>query len=1597
MTSFIERKVNEICGRWLDGFTKDNVDVSLLQAKITLSDLHFKTDELCLLSPTFAPSFFYVGKLSIDIPLAWDLSRPVKIMVTDVLGVVRVRDHHESMTAEGVRKSISANVHVKAILSKLADELGGGAAEEGKHAARINLHTVHNIHKIMRNLEVTVKNAHVRVEEPAREVPVPADEPQTETEIENETDAATGRRPSTPAVAFGICLRGISLGLDERADAGAGGGSGGERWFGKKFRAMETALLGNFSRYDAVDGAIGRLRNDAESDGDGDVDAHTDTPSDADISDGARSDTAKDSSTDGSASDDSKSSSSMAITKFASVRGASVYFCRDEECYSATDREETLRRLREDLRSPPTALPPLLRRCRAGVGIRLVFSAREWGKMESLDVRLLAGDINVQLGDDHLGYLLRWTSLLKDSTRALALSALRPEQKSIPPSQSTDGDGDGGGLSKKSRYYRALWRHAVEVVLRDLRSSVWQRGEKARKELQLAQAARSESIDRAWSIEESEYRTTRGLLWRTWFTEWVQAARYLGVRQLIHSRLVVESFADESGGIHSRLYEDLEVQPKPAIPTARAGAKGRGGRGRSSSRLPSGRQRGATERRLAKYLMPWQLPHDDVRKAWILIYRNTLRWELRYAGGIKLAIDEERVDQRQLDPAMLQALWSIQLQLDAQLPHRICAFSRRMAFLRVAWRSRIDRLWQARAEKQRRLGLGLGLEDPPNPPRLTANDSISFTASEMGFAISDEFDYENAADELFDTLDGGDGADRVGTLLVRMGQLDGVGGAGVLSLAPKAVATLMLEESSATLEEMDLETNFTEVAKYDHKNERCCWNQTFRLEVELNEDYVQDLRRERMKKHGRTLTGSSAADLFNSSISSIGSSNTSPMKSHGAPSSGSRMKTKDTMSSSLIGSDHSTSPAKSPGAMPMTPSTARDREREREMEGEHVREMHRRTDSTDSTRFQMTEAVPLSSFLLAVSCIDKSVFGVSQLDSMTLPGKQLTAVPLKVLEHRCALFSPAAVDQQPRELTLETIFVPPGEDVALAERELSAIGRQRHLQEKLKLDKDKGDKGKSSPSSSGRKSNTKPNKKSSGGRVGALEASSSPSTSSRPSRPSLDNVGEREVKILSLEPSEGAAVVGGSGDAGDEESPAAGDEDSVSSAQGSIPIVNTETPRKVAMSMRAAGVTVVTYLSRGEGKTNGQGEREAQQDTRLQDVVVTLSETSAREIEACSEMDIVRGKFSLALEAATLQLVDKSLLQVASLSASAASTSPVREKRSQKATPRPQLFMVGPVGVEVASMRFARKETETNSISTRRPRGERSGCGAVQEAPVTPTPPTRGALQNPSYGYGRVNTDKTADGRDRQFWDALGSWPTWDWRGCLKIGAYTAEVGKSHGRPGLEEVWRQFRFSMPKSALEDTQVLRGGTANSSGAAKSSTWLLKAGEKGLAVDVQMPTHEHIEVSRAPSPKSYVYVSSSESESCSPPFSPSSSAPSPSPSPVANGDGYGITSSRTPSRLSQAASIYFPKNEEKEERTGSISNSPWPSSKSVPLFGEGASAFDGSTAKMREDDFNAAPNTEQLVRRVHELERELEALKDASTSASAVVEVAKEVVR
>lgn len=70
--------------------------------------------------------------------------------------------------------------------------------------------------------------------------------------------------------------------------------------------------------------------------------------------------------------------------------------------------------------------------------------------------------------------------------------------------------------------------------------------------------------------------------------------------------------------------------------------------------------------------------------------------------------------------------------------------------------------------------------------------------------------------------------------------------------------------------------------------------------------------------------------------------------------------------------------------------------------------------------------------------------------------------------------------------------------------------------------------------------------------------------------------------------------------------------------------MDTETPGKVTMSMRAAGITVVTYLGHGDGSSLPQ---EDQQDMHHVAVTaVTLTETSAREIETTAEIDAVLGK-----------------------------------------------------------------------------------------------------------------------------------------------------------------------------------------------------------------------------------------------------------------------------------------------------------------------------------------------------------------------------------
>lgn len=64
---------------------------------------------------------------------------------------------------------------------------------------------------------------------------------------------------------------------------------------------------------------------------------------------------------------------------------------------SLADREEIVRRMRERLKNPPDMYPPLLQRTRAGLGFKANMPLEELGKIESIDVRVVAGDINMNV------------------------------------------------------------------------------------------------------------------------------------------------------------------------------------------------------------------------------------------------------------------------------------------------------------------------------------------------------------------------------------------------------------------------------------------------------------------------------------------------------------------------------------------------------------------------------------------------------------------------------------------------------------------------------------------------------------------------------------------------------------------------------------------------------------------------------------------------------------------------------------------------------------------------------------------------------------------------------------------------------------------------------------------------------------------------------------------------------------------------------------------------------------------------------------------------------------------------------------------------
>jgi hypothetical protein len=108
LEGYIEGLVNRFCGRWLTQFSRDNLEINMVEGKVVLRDVHVNTleiEELCL---PFTPRQIYIGKIYVQVPLT--VSRPLKIEVTDALVLIRA-----STTDSGffdVRQALQSHIHM---------------------------------------------------------------------------------------------------------------------------------------------------------------------------------------------------------------------------------------------------------------------------------------------------------------------------------------------------------------------------------------------------------------------------------------------------------------------------------------------------------------------------------------------------------------------------------------------------------------------------------------------------------------------------------------------------------------------------------------------------------------------------------------------------------------------------------------------------------------------------------------------------------------------------------------------------------------------------------------------------------------------------------------------------------------------------------------------------------------------------------------------------------------------------------------------------------------------------------------------------------------------------------------------------------------------------------------------------------------------------------------------------------------------------------------------------------------------------------------------------------------------------------------------
>jgi hypothetical protein len=152
LTSFIEARIREICGRYIKDFRSDSLTLTV-GGLLTLSDIEINADELDRLPILYKPSFAYVGSVEVQIPLV--IGSKIEARVSDVILMVSKGDE-EAATPSEVHQALQTLISMMYIYF---------FNTEGASQSNIPSSKVKDLQVWLDVLSVSISNVHVRVED----------------------------------------------------------------------------------------------------------------------------------------------------------------------------------------------------------------------------------------------------------------------------------------------------------------------------------------------------------------------------------------------------------------------------------------------------------------------------------------------------------------------------------------------------------------------------------------------------------------------------------------------------------------------------------------------------------------------------------------------------------------------------------------------------------------------------------------------------------------------------------------------------------------------------------------------------------------------------------------------------------------------------------------------------------------------------------------------------------------------------------------------------------------------------------------------------------------------------------------------------------------------------------------------------------------------------------------------------------------------------------------------------------------------------------------------------------------------------------------